>query len=653
MRLDLVKWESAGLRCPDFDIDIEKNGEILPTLLQMPNGTGKTTTLDLLKCCMYNHEFTTREIQEYKAKGNEYKEKGFFQAKLKLDSEIFYIKISFDFKNNKASYSSSLSSGGWKPELILPTPLDKIIDKGLVDLLFIDLEKCEKLFRKHLTEAQDAIRKFCKITILNRIISDLDEHKKRARNIATPRGSVEINIATEEARNKDINLKYNEIKKQEEKCKKFLNDTEDKFTEYDLIIREKLEKDDQLKKRREELETKKNKAEALYQNALLNNFNKIKIIGTYGGNLEKNLTGFVEGLDKLQLPEAEARVFFEELLERDHCICGEELNEKRRQNILKEKEKFISIDAARIVAEIKNSVKIHISENQKTNLDEVNKVTQKFKHEYDSLIEDLKLITTKTFKDDMKIWDDYNKLKKERGEKEYFLSVTIKKPWKSIDNESNTESLISLKTQKELSDKRLAELTGTQDIEKKVKFLINILDSSKEEAEMKISKELTDECNNKIKKMLSKDPVYIESIEKHIIFKDQQSKGSTGQEARIGIIFLLTILDRSLIKFPLVVDTPVKGMDFAGRRRTAKFISDLKSQFIGFVIDSDKEDFSDKLKEFSNNKANFITSYRRHPEFDKLASEFQMGPKNSGNSHVVYDYNFFNKFKEETDPDEL
>ena len=62
------------------------------------------------------------------------------------------------------------------------------------------------------------------------------------------------------------------------------------------------------------------------------------------------------------------------------------------------------------------------------------------------------------------------------------------------------------------------------------------------------------------------------------------------------------MLERSTIKFPLILDVPVKGMDFGARRRTAQFISKLDSQFIGFVIDSDKEDFTDKFKEITKFK---------------------------------------------------
>ena len=33
----------------------------MPTFVQMPNGTGKTTTLELLKRSLYDHEFKSKE----------------------------------------------------------------------------------------------------------------------------------------------------------------------------------------------------------------------------------------------------------------------------------------------------------------------------------------------------------------------------------------------------------------------------------------------------------------------------------------------------------------------------------------------------------------------------------------------------------------
>ena len=45
MRFEILKWQSEGLRCPDFIFDLTKGVNAKASFLQMPNGTGKTTTL--------------------------------------------------------------------------------------------------------------------------------------------------------------------------------------------------------------------------------------------------------------------------------------------------------------------------------------------------------------------------------------------------------------------------------------------------------------------------------------------------------------------------------------------------------------------------------------------------------------------------------
>ena len=44
MKFNIMEWKSVGLRCPDFNIQINKKGKSLPSFIQMPNGTGKTAT---------------------------------------------------------------------------------------------------------------------------------------------------------------------------------------------------------------------------------------------------------------------------------------------------------------------------------------------------------------------------------------------------------------------------------------------------------------------------------------------------------------------------------------------------------------------------------------------------------------------------------
>ena len=50
----ILGWKAHGLRCPDHEIDCTDtdNNVHSVTLIQMPNGTGKTTTLALLRAAL-------------------------------------------------------------------------------------------------------------------------------------------------------------------------------------------------------------------------------------------------------------------------------------------------------------------------------------------------------------------------------------------------------------------------------------------------------------------------------------------------------------------------------------------------------------------------------------------------------------------------
>ena len=411
-----------------------------------------------------------------------------------------------------------------------------------------------------------------------------------------------------------------------------------------------LENDTQHKNKIKEYENRRDNIKSKYDEILIKNFESIKNVGTYENTLKIEVIKFVNDLDEMGLPEEEVRIFFDKILKKENCICGELLTAEKIKIIEKEMNSFISIKEAGIITAIKAIVNENINKKEPVDLKLNSKKIQEYKQELDALNENIKLIRDRALKDDIDLSKKIESLEENRAIKREFLDKTINQEWKAKHNEENTESLISLKEQKKIVEKKLAELSGTRDIEEKVLKLTEIIEEAMKAAENQISKEITLECNKKINIMLTKNPIFINSIEKNIVL-DGQLEGSTGQEARIGIIFLLTILERSTIQFPLIVDTPVKGMDNAAKRRTAHFISELKSQFLCFVIDSDKPNFTDEFYNLNKQNSNFITAFRRSDEFDKIANlEDSNQVKNlSYNGQVIHGYNFFTKFTEKED----
>ena len=395
MKFNIIEWKSVGLRCPDFNIKISKNNKTFPSFIQMPNGTGKTTTLNLLKQSLYNHEFTSKDVWDYSAKKKEeFKKKGYFQIKCEIEGKIFYSKINFDFENKTYSYESSGDDGGgWKPEFSLPNQISKIINREIINLLFVDLEKDIKpMFRENQTGAQEAIKTFCKINLIDRFIADLDTYKIKKRKENIQSGATQNQINTEETRETKILNQIEKVSNKVNEYKKFLNKTEDQYNDGEEHLRLKIEKNTDLKKRLDDLLKKKEEAQSNYDNSLMTNFNAIKKIGTYKSDLKNEITDFVSGLDDMQLPEAEARVFFEALIKRDSCVCGSQLDEDKRNNVKKEMESFISSDNADIISRIKNSINQNSKEASQNDLDKISSEIQENKHILDTYTEEIEYL---------------------------------------------------------------------------------------------------------------------------------------------------------------------------------------------------------------------------------------------------------------------
>ena len=202
---------------------------------------------------------------------------------------------------------------------------------------------------------------------------------------------------------------------------------------------------------------------------------------------------FVSGLDDMQLPEAEARVFFEGLLKRNNCVCGEKLDNTKRNNIIKEMESFISSENASIISNIKNSINQNQKEISKNNLNEISIQTNEYKHDLDAYSDQIEyLYKSQLTEKDLILSEKIKDLEKKRGEKEIFLREISKKPYTTKDDE-NSESLVSLIEQKNKVEKKLAILSSTQSIEEKVQYLQKILSDVKNNSQIQISEEISEE----------------------------------------------------------------------------------------------------------------------------------------------------------------
>ena len=99
MDFEILGWEAKGLRCPDGKIDLCKDGSKKINLIQMPNGTGKSTYLELIRGALSGSILTLHtNINQFRDDINVSNE-GYFKLSTKCKDEAIDFDLYFDFKN--------------------------------------------------------------------------------------------------------------------------------------------------------------------------------------------------------------------------------------------------------------------------------------------------------------------------------------------------------------------------------------------------------------------------------------------------------------------------------------------------------------------------------------------------------------------------
>src|SRR5690348_2037082 len=128
MNLRVTGWRYENIRGGIRDVTINLKGDPRWTLVQMPNGTGKTTTMTLLRTALTGVELTPVEVSELR--GDDGAENGLFELSLDIDDRPHRIQVVLDFVSRTCSFNTTRAqeqSGGSEPGLHLPLALKRLL----------------------------------------------------------------------------------------------------------------------------------------------------------------------------------------------------------------------------------------------------------------------------------------------------------------------------------------------------------------------------------------------------------------------------------------------------------------------------------------------------------------------------------------------
>jgi len=324
----LAGWEAEGLRCPDHKVSFEQpSGHLYPvSLLQMPNGTGKTTTLHLLRTTLSGAAEDPNwqsQVRGWCKRGNE-NGSGVFRVTLLVDGRRVTICLNLDFDQRTATYTTTVSSGmknGYKP----PQTIEKFLLPQFVNFYVFDGELAERLLDRDHTDAQTVIENLFQLSLFAEITTAIGTYYDAQ---TEGRGATEERGLSRRANKVQLlRTRIQELKEESAKLQKEYEQTNKalgrKKAKFESALEKQQEHGEKVHEAQLALTAAKATVERLTGDVLRRMRDPYAVVSSFGFDMMNLKTS----LDRVKLPESTAREFFEELAQEDVCVCGRELNE--------------------------------------------------------------------------------------------------------------------------------------------------------------------------------------------------------------------------------------------------------------------------------------------------------------------------------------
>jgi DNA sulfur modification protein DndD len=627
MRILQIKYKNIR-EFSDLTISLKNDNSIYPvSLIQMPNGLGKTTTMNLLRYSLNGmaESLDEKTVRDYKGNNGE---QGEFEVKILIEHEIFYIVLAFDFNRGKITYYTSRATegaaGGRIKGYHLPQEIKAILTNNFVRLFVFDGELASSIIDLSKNEAENAIKALYsidKILAIQEWIAEIvDSAQKEAEsNVITNQGIKQLNT-----RLKNAKSKLTELIKDKERYEKERNELLKKKQETIQALEKITESNDELASKLIKSEFKIqeiNQLIVINTTMILNNSRDPINIHPI---LKKRIEQLGTEMTKLKLPRSTSSEFFEELTDKDNyeCICGRTLEESHKEIIRNKMRDFLSDDQIGVINNIKTALR----------------VTTEYEDIY-KLVEEAKNLSKQyhqektnygTLNSQLKQSDEEKLLKNLLDEKEKYIkriedleicikaiTATSREDIKELDLVWEENIKLCKERIKELQD-RYNDSLGIIHFSRKADILDKIIEEICQLSLKTLKEEIKKRTNVKITKILSREDILISEIGTSLKILNR-SGVSEGQKLSIAYSFLSSMFEGSMNDLPFLVDSPAGSLDLEVRREVSQLIPPLFNQFIVFITSGEKDGFADTF--YNQNNVQFLTLWKEHKSSKIVKSE--------------------------------
>ena len=650
MRIEIAGWESEGLRCPDVAVDLRRDGRVpRVSLVQMPNGTGKTTTLELLNAALSGsaREWRPDQVRAYR-RGRE-GSVGRFKANLVADGKPLSMELLLDYSTGRASYrSTSPGSGGVVQVYRVPPSLDRFFRPEFLRLFIFDGEFAGRLLDGGQAEADRVVDALCQVYLLREAASFARDYWEQESKADTTR--TEAGLGRKRDERNALAVRQKRVEEDLERAKSEIGTLSKAAGELRAKIRQRIDSVAETRELRDKAEEDRAAARSEVAERRAKLMTALRLPHAIHPALGERLVELRDSLDRVRLPENTSAQFFEELVEEDDCICGRPMDEAAKEQIRARAERYLDADDSGVINALKQDITRSTEEPQDDEEDSGYARVLRLRKELTDAVgrerladQRVRVLMDRLIKDgdkELEAWQEEADDKEERAKKRRKLVDEIEGLGVGDSNLETTRCLRVIRREIDRLNDRIAQIEGTVRLRSQTELIAALLDEAGERARVTIRGELLEACNRRLSVILENDPLTIDRIDRSIRLRGQRG-ASAGQTLAIGYTFLMSVLNRGQNDFPLVVDSPAGPIDKGVRRRIGRLLPTLCSQFLGFTINTEREGFVDALESQVEDIA-FLTLFRKTPGTRRMMDALPPGRyMETSNAVLVEDRDYF------------
>lgn len=580
----------------DFTDDSPGNPHHI-SLVQMPNGTGKTTTMNLIRILLLGKEMDAEEVRSFQPSDFDAID-GSFEVDFVSSGEPFTLRLELDYEVGDHSYrhiKPQEVGGGDMAGHFLPNELNNVITEDFVDLFVFNGELTEDFIETGSDEAENALKI---VNFLNRLenqknqIDQVVEARQEDASVTTEQGysNIQTRLETTEGRLDELQDKKKELEDEIEKHNEKINELEERRQEILAENEKQLEKDKRLER---EIQNLENELESKTK-GLLDTMRKPSRLDQ---DLNDDMEKLLENMNIMQLPKSTSQEFFTELSESNTCICGRDIEEEHEHEIIENAEKYLTQQDIGVLNSLKDNLR---------NIPEYESFDETFE-ELTEMRDELQQAEQERARLDLddpnlnekldNIIEEIEEEERERDDKQDTLR-RLKTNDKNEQQEFGLDwknNIPLCKRKREQRREEVRKASGTVNFGKKADLLENIFDNFIDECLKSLKNKQIEETNEKLERILGLSKVQVEDIDNSIKIEGRDDI-SEGQALSIAYAYLSSLFEDSALDVPFVIDSPAVSIDYEKRAEVAPIISDLFDQLVIFVISPERRSFVDELE---------------------------------------------------------